>query len=108
MQPLLGDQEKKLANEEGRALEESFSLLQWLGDFLTIGLGMDGHAAAGHKIDKQHEVLNQLRFNDQPANNQISYFFNAAVAIAILQLTDKSRKFRVPAHHHFLFRLTPF
>lgn len=108
MRPLLGDEETKLAAVEGRALEDSFSLLQWLGEFLNMGLGMDGHATASHKIDKQHEVLHPLRFNEQPFSNQISYSFNATVSIALLQLTDKHRKFRVPAHHHFLFRLTPF
>lgn len=108
MQPLLGDAEKKLATVEGRAMEDSFSLLQWLGEFLNVGLGIDGHPTTGHKIDKQHEVFHPMRFNEQPISNQISYYFNAAVSIAILQLTVKNRKFRVPSHHHFLFRLTPF
>ena len=75
---------------------------------LNMELNGEGHELFSYKVDKQPPGSHQIRLNIETINNELEYHYQTATATALQHLTDCNRKFSVPAHYDFLFRLTPF
>lgn len=88
--------------------EEDITLLQLLSDLIDMKLNGEGHDVFNCKIDKQQPGTQQVRFSNNTIKTSFEYNYKTATATALQHLTDCNRKFSVPAHYHFLFRLTPF
>ncbi len=88
--------------------QDDVSLLQILGGLLNMDLNGDGHELFSFKIDKQTSRTQQFRLKENSRKNRFEYNYKIITATTLQCLTACNRTFSVPAHHHFLFRLTPF
>lgn len=88
------------------AAEEDKSLLEIVADYVDLGLDTGYKDLSIYTIDKQRPASSQYRIFsvercfklDAPPTN----------TAAVTYCKGKDRRFSLPPHHSFLFRLTPF
>lgn len=108
VQPFANNRIDSISNIAEATSQEDISILQILGSLLNMDLNGNGQEVFNFKIDKYSPGTHQVRLNDNADKKSFECSYKTVTAIALQCLTDCNRKFSVPAHYHFLFRLKPF
>jgi hypothetical protein len=108
VQPFANNKIDSISDAIEATSQDNVSLLHILGGLLNMDLNGDGHELFSFKMDKQTPRTHQFRLKEYPKKNSFEYNYKIITATALQCLTACNRTFSVPAHYHFLFRLTPF
>lgn len=108
LQPFASKKIDSYADLKSAQEDKDISLLRALASLLNLDINGDGHDVFKGKLDKQYSGRQQFQFRNNAARSSAEYAFTSETVRELKHLTDNNRKFSVPAHYHFLFRLTPF
>lgn len=84
------------------------SLLELVAGFVDLDLGGEGKDLFYYRVDKQRPAGQQFRFTQVMERSQCETVFTNNEIRVQQRFKGTDRKFSLPPHHHFLFRLTPF
>lgn len=90
------------------AFEEEPTLLEKVADYFDMDLGGEGKELFYYRVDKQRPTNHQFRFAQEIEKTGAEFIFRPVDTRAVIRFKGTDRKFSLPPHHHFLFRLTPF
>ncbi|SKA00709.1 hypothetical protein [Sediminibacterium ginsengisoli] len=87
--------------------EEELSLLRIVANYVDLDLEGKGRELFYYKTDKRLSSQ-QIRFAQDIEKHNFDVFCYSADIVHKHKLEGSNRRFSLPPHHHFLFRLTPF